>query len=140
MDVLEQRGFCVASLDMECCMWAHHDRLLESHSVKNTHWRKQSGEDMSMSDLLQYVGANATSHDVHWPLSLALRPIHLKNFRKRTQAALKRRWERKAAKGYTQWGPPDTRPDRSSGSGGGGGWDDDQWWQWSSWSWSSWRW
>ena len=78
----------MASLDMECCIWAHHDRLLESHSVKNTHWRKQSGEDMSMSDLLQYVGANATSHDVHWPLSLALRPIHLKSFRKKGRRRL----------------------------------------------------
>ena len=58
IDELEKRGFVVFSTDMECCLWAYHDRLRATHALKSSFWRKQSGEEMKMADLLEYVGAS----------------------------------------------------------------------------------
>ena len=59
------------STDMECCLWAYHDRLLETHALKSSFWRKQSGEEMQMADLLEYVGA---SKNRRCALALELQP------------------------------------------------------------------
>ena len=98
---------------------------------------------MTTAQLLDYVGANKTSHDVHWPLSLSLRPKHLQNFRKRGKEALERRSKKKAGRGYTQWPPASWGRNRASGSGASG--SQDQGWRSSSsgWrdrsSWSGWQ-
>ena len=136
IDELEKRGFVVFSADMECCLWAYHDRLRDTHALKSTMWRKRSGEEMEMPDLLEYVGANAKSTDVHWPLSFSLRPKHLKNFRKRGKDALQRRLQRKTEKGYRR-----ASPGRTASSSQSDWWSSDWWWSgwggWGGWWWSS---
>ena len=129
---LSRWGFLVFSTDLECCLWAYHDRLQETHALKSSCWRKRDGEDMNMADLLEYVGARSTSTDVHWPLSFSLRPKHMKNFRKRGQPALQRRLQRKTEKGYRKGsgrGASSSSSDWWSSGWGGWGW----WGSWSSW-------
>jgi len=136
MDELEQRGSIVFSTDMECCLWAYHDRLLQTHALKSSFWRKRSGEEMDMADLLEYVGAKRGSKDVHWPLSFSLRPKGLKNFRKRGEEALERRLQKKTDRGYRRGSPGRARNLQSG----------DWWSTWGCWSglgngswWSGWR-
>ena len=130
-------------------MWAFHDRLLASHAVKSTFWRRPNGAQMTYPDLVEHVGANKGSKDVHWPLSLALRPANKVNYRKRKPDALRRRLDRKDAKGYRQGRPPaQDIADARGGRRGGQTWSDEEWRRWNAWYWwsagaswgSSWRW
>ena len=121
------------SADMECCLWAYHDRLRETHALKSSVWRKPSGEEMTMADLLSYVGANKKSTDVHWPLSFSLSPKHLTNLA--TQRRLLRKWERS----YWQ-----ASPGRAASSSQSNWWSSSDWSGWGGWwsgssSWSGWH-
>ena len=140
IDELEKRGFVVFSADMECCLWAYHDRLRETHALKSSFWRTPSGQEMETAELLEYVGANKTSTDVHWSLSFSLRPKHLKNFRKRGKEALQRRLQKKTERGYRQGSPG-----RAASSSQSNWWSSSDWSGWGGWwsgssSWSGWWW
>ena len=139
MDTIEQRGFVVcghSEIREECCIWAFHERLLESFVLKPSTWRSQLGIPLSYAELKEYVGARARSTDVHLPLSLAVRPKGKNNYRKRSQQANAARQEKKAARGYTQW-PASSSSSRDPGHGSSS--SSSAWPYWSSW-WGSWSW
>ena len=97
---------------------------------------------------LEKCGANPTSKDVHWPMTLSLRvPVVTKEgtqlrasgFRQRTDTAVAARRAKKEARGYGpyigQWNTAapaaaETGYGRSSGSGasGSGSWTGGGWW------------
>ena len=85
MDELEQRGFVVcgsSSIPEECCIWAFHEQRLETLVLKASTWRSPLGAPLDFAELKAYAGANKTSLDVHWPLSLAVRHKDKNNDRK----------------------------------------------------------
>ena len=91
---LELRHFIpVADHIDECCFVAAHDQLVQTLHIKGSSWGEKVltlDEDQRkafLSAFLEKVGAKPTSHDVHWPMSLALR------MRRSRQAA----WERERA-------------------------------------------
>ena len=83
-----------------------------------------------MAQLLEYVGARATSQDVHWPLSISLRPLKFKNYRKRSRAKNQARLDKKAAAGHRT-----DKRDRHRWSRGQGGWSWQDWENWRNWRW-----
>jgi len=132
MDEFEKRGFNVcghSQIALECCIWAFHERLLETHVLKPSTWRSKKGEPLEYLELLNYVGAKKTSKDVHLPLSMAVRPKSKQNYRKRSKHALAARQEKKAARGYTQWPPASSSSHGGSSSA-----------SWTPWAWGSWDW
>ena len=136
IDQLEERGFVVfgqsSAVPEECCIWAFHERLLEQLVLKTSTWRSPQGAPLDFAELKAYVGANARSQDVHWPLSLAVRHKDKNNDRKYSAKALAKRQEKKAKRGYTTW-PPASWSGAGSSSGRPSGWS-------SGWSWGSWNW
>ena len=123
MDELEKRGVMVYSTTAECCLWAFHERVLRSHVLKSNRWRTQA-------QLLEYVGARATSQDVHWPLSLSLRPLRFKNYRQRSRAKHPARLDKKTAAGHRT-----DKRDRHRWSRGQGGWSWQDWENLRNWRW-----
>ena len=139
MDELEQRGFVVcghSEIADECCIWAFHQRLLESFVLKSSTWRSQAGNPLEYDELKEYAGARATSKDLHLPLSLAVRPKSKQKYRKRTPEALAKRQEKKAARGYTQW-PASSSSSHDPRGSSSASWSGSSWWD--SWSWDSWN-
>ncbi len=143
--------FVVADAALECCFWAAHERIKEGHIVKGTHWNK--GTAFTYKQLLEVAGAKATSKDLHWPMTLSIRPLGAKNYRHRSAAANKRRLEMKASKGYGPWAARARRTSSRSGrpsgwetsgwsgsasSSSGAWWQRDPWWSSSAWG-SQWR-
>ena len=101
---LEVRGFIpVADYMNECCFVAVHDRVLQTVHVKGSSWgegaQKLQGQQREAfhAHFLQQVGAKLSSHDVHWPMSLAMRmPLTQRSsgLRQRSAEAIERRNER----------------------------------------------
>ena len=106
---LEARGYIpVADYTEECCFVAVHESIARSLHIKGSSW----GERMKKLSPVQQkafkaafheqVGANQTSKDVHWPMSLAIRmstDVRASGLRQRTPAAQQRRNEKKRARG-----------------------------------------
>ena len=119
---LELRGFMpVADYVNECCFVAVHDSIAQTLHIKGSSWGERSQRldpdqrEAFHKDFLQKVGAKKTSHDVHWPMSLALRvatSARASGLRQRTAEATERRNERKRQRGYL----PPRRPTGSAAS------------------------
>ncbi len=105
LDLLEERDFkVVGDSAKDCCFWACNTRWLNTHQVRSSHWRHHhTKQALSTQDFLAYVGARATSKDVHWPITLSFRPLTAANYRKRSYESYLRRTERKASKGVGPW-------------------------------------
>ncbi len=100
-DILEQRGFLiVGDSSGDCYFWACHGRLKEEYRVRASHWHQLTGEPMTREELNERAGAPRECTDVHWPLTLSIRPWAASTFRKRTPAALAKRQAKKAQRGY----------------------------------------
>ena len=107
---LEKRGYIpVADYSEECCFVAVHDSIAQTLHIKGSSWGERAktlDPDQQTAfgeEFLEKVGAKKTSHDVHWPMSLAIRmptSARASGLRQRSAAAIERRNEKKRKRGF----------------------------------------
>ena len=95
---LEKRGYIpVADYTEECCFVAVHESIARSLHIKGSSWGEKieklsPDQRKAFKDAFhEQVGANKTSKDVHWPMSLAIRmstDVRASGLRQRTPAAM----------------------------------------------------
>ena len=149
LDQLEKRDFYpVADYVKECCFVAVHESIAHSLHIKGSSWaeRAQKFDDderqQFWTQFLDKVGAKQTSHDVHWPMPLALRmPLSVRSsgLRQRTPAAAAKRNAKKRLRGYIGDGRSSGSYWDSGGSNSAWGGRSSGWWNWwqsdSRWQW-----